>query len=75
MAGISGKIDYVSIPIDGVIWATQQAVQVQLYQGGTQWIPRRCLPKHIDDEIMPNEYNPLDEIKVARWFAEKEGIL
>ena len=68
------KVEYISIPIECIRFSTAKAIQIQLPDHSEAWIPRTCLPKHIDDEIIDGEYVPMSEIQVSRWFAEKNGL-
>ena len=68
------KVEYITIPIECIRFSTDKAVQIQLPDHSEQWIPRTCLPKHIDDEIYSGEYDPRSELQVSRWFAEKNGL-
>lgn len=68
------KVDYQTIPIEGIRHSTEKAILVALPDHSEVWIPRKCLPMHIDNEIYEGMDEPRDEITVSRWFAEKEGL-
>lgn len=71
---MSDKIKYLNIPCE-YQYQTAKAIRV-LIDGNEQWIPKTCLSDACCNSIEAGEFgNGEDiEIKVARWFAYKEGF-
>lgn len=72
---MTDKIEYFNITCE-YRYQTAKAVLV-LIDNGEQWIPKTCLSDADANSIEAGEYDSGEEIeiKVARWFAEKEGLI
>lgn len=66
------KIEYRTIPIEGIKHVTEKAILVITLEHQEAWIPRSTVP--IADDAMYDEFDPNQtEIRVARWLCDKRG--
>lgn len=68
------KIEYLNISCE-YKYQTARAVKV-LQEGMEFWIPKVCLSDASANSVEAGEFKKGEEIeiKVAKWFADKEGI-
>lgn len=71
---MSEKIEYLNISCT-YRYQTAKAVLVMLGED-QQWIPKVCLSDASCNSVEAEEFSPGEdiELKVAKWFADKEGF-
>ena len=57
-----------------VLKVTEKAVHIEDESGTQCWVPRSCVHGG-DDGRLDDSIGDDIELKVRRWFAEKEGLL
>lgn len=73
---MSDKIEYVSITCE-YKYQTAKAILIGFEDEEDHWIPKVCLSNATCNSIEAAEFGRGEEIeiKVAKWFADKEGII
>lgn len=69
------KIEYLNISCE-YQYQTAKAVLIRINGDDEQWIPKVCLSDASANSVEAGEFKKGEEIeiKVAKWFADKEGI-
>ena len=57
-----------------VLSVTQKAVRIEDESGTIVWCPRSCVHGG-DDGLLDGSIGDDVQLKVRRWFAEKEGLI
>lgn len=65
------EVEY--IPITAIVLAiSEKAVKIRNSASEDFWVPKSCIAQHTLDTL---ENGERQEVYVAGWFAEKEGII
>ena len=72
----SGKIDYTTVEIDGIIHVTEKAALVRFpNMGEEKFVPRSVLSTDIDKELDEDiVFYDIENLKIATWFVDKEEL-
>ena len=57
-----------------VLGVRPKAVQIEDEHGAIVWVPRSCL-HGADDRLLDDSVGVDMDLRIRRWFAEKEGLI
>lgn len=69
--------NYVEVAVE-VLQATAGAIRVNHGMGEDQWIPKSLIMLEMDDHPINGsepDWDAIETIQVAEWFAEREGMI
>lgn len=64
---------YTTIPCK-ILTVRPKSVQIEDEHGNICWVPRSCLHGG-DDRLLDDSEGDDVQLKIRRWFAEKEGLV